>query len=193
MPDGPDPQRSVDRTAARPPKSRPLLADVAGVPVSGRKARFALEQFRVVESRYKSLPLRLSFPIALRSASPKTCADSAYGQSLAYLRAGLVNDAAVSATKAKQNIARIVELQKAILSARAFNAGHSRETILYLDQLAQIEAERVDLMVLRAYAYKNLDRCVYAMRIFEALAATGNRDAIFGLGEMRAAGISPKK
>jgi hypothetical protein len=130
-----------------------------------------------------------AFGVALHSASDKTREDAAYGQSLAYLRAGLVDQAAVAATKARQGVKRAVELQTAILADRAvnaFDAARYRETLLYLDQLAQLQTERSDLMVLRAYSYRRLERRAEAIRIFEALAATGNRDAIKGLGEIRA-------
>jgi len=129
-----------------------------------------------------------AFGVALQATTPKAREDAAYGQTLAYLRAGLINDAAVSATKAKLGLKRAVEVQTAILANRAtnaFDAGRYRETILYLDQLSQLQTERTDLMVLRAFAYKNLNRRADALRIFEALAATGNSDSIRALGQMR--------
>ena len=129
-----------------------------------------------------------AFDVGLGSTSAKDREDAAYGQTLAYLRAGLVGDAAVSATKARLGLKRAVEVQTAILSNRAtnaFDAGRYRETLLYLDQLSQMQTERTDLMVLRAYAYKNLNRRADALRIFEALAATGNRDSIRALGQIR--------
>jgi len=115
--------------------------------------------------------------------------DAAYGQSLAYLRAGLTNKAAVSATKSTQSRGRVDELQTAILADRAiaaFNANRYREAILFLDQLGQISQRRQDLMVLRGYAYMNLKYHAEARRIFEALAATGNRDAMQGLAAVDA-------
>lgn len=130
-----------------------------------------------------------AFELALQSASARTREDAAYGQSLAYLRAGLVDQAAVSATKARQNVKRAVELQTSILADRAlnaFDAGRFRETLIYLDQLAELQTERADLMVLRAYAYRRLGYKAEAVRLFEALAATGNQDAIKGLGQIRA-------
>ncbi|MGV3553584.1 cellulose synthase [Rhizobium sp.] len=129
-----------------------------------------------------------AFDVALRSSSAKIREDASYGQSLAYLRAGLVDQAAVSATKARQGVKRAVELQTSILADRALNAfgaGRPRETLIYLDQLAQLQTERADLMVLRAFAYKQLGRKTEAVRIFEALAAVGNRDAIKALGNIK--------
>ncbi|WP_313191948.1 cellulose synthase [Shinella zoogloeoides] len=114
--------------------------------------------------------------------------DAAYGQSLAYLRAGLTSDAAVAATRAKLDGRRGAELQAAILSDRAvssFRAARYRETIVFLDQRKQVVAEPADLMVLRAYAYKNLGLRADALRLFEALGETGRQDAIRALAEMR--------
>ena len=129
-----------------------------------------------------------AFEVALRSPLAKVREDAAYGQSLAYLRAGLVDQAAVSATRARQGVKRAVELQVSILSDRALNAfgdGRPRETLIYLDQLAQLQTERSDLLVVRGYAYRQLGRRAEAVRIFQSLAATGNRDAIKALGEIR--------
>jgi len=135
-----------------------------------------------------------AFEVALKSASQSAREDAAYGQSLAYLRVGLVNEAAVAATKAKLRLARATEVQRAVLAKRAldaFDSGRNREAILHLDQLAQLQTEKADLMVVRAYAYSRLGRKADALRIFEALAATGNHDAIKGLGELRAE-MTPK-
>ncbi|HEV7305433.1 cellulose synthase [Ensifer sp.] len=125
-----------------------------------------------------------AFEVALQAPASQMREDAAYGQSLAYLRAGLTNKAAVSATRSKQNRGRTEELQTAILADRAiaaFDAKRYRETILFLDQLGQTSNRRQDLMVLRGYAYMNLKYFDEARRIFEALAATGNRDAMKGL------------
>ncbi|MBX5195605.1 cellulose synthase [Rhizobium sp. NZLR10] len=129
-----------------------------------------------------------AFEIALKSPIRKDREDAAYGQSLAYLRAGLSSNAAVAATKAPQNRQRAAELQVAILADRAlsaFDAGRYRETLIYLDQRAQLQQERIDLMVLRGYSYFNLKMYGDATRIFEAAAATGNRDATRGLADVR--------
>ncbi|MBY5518994.1 cellulose synthase [Rhizobium leguminosarum] len=129
-----------------------------------------------------------AFEAALQSPSRKVREDAAYGQSLAYLRAGLSSNAAVAATKAPQNRQRAAELQVAILADRAlsaFDAGRYRETLIYLDQRAQLQQERIDLMVLRGYCYLNLKMYGDASRIFEAAAATGSRDAARGLADVR--------
>ncbi|MBY3166831.1 cellulose synthase [Rhizobium laguerreae] len=129
-----------------------------------------------------------AFEAALQSPARKIREDAAYGQSLAYLRAGLSSNAAVAATKAPQNRQRAAELQVAILADRAlsaFDAGRYRETLIYLDQRAQLQQERIDLMVLRGYSYLNLKMYGDATRIFEAAAATGSRDAARGLADVR--------
>ncbi|MDF0699034.1 cellulose synthase [Rhizobium sp. MC63] len=129
-----------------------------------------------------------AFETALQSPVSKIREDAAYGQSLAYLRAGLSSNAAVAATKAPQSRQRAAELQVAILADRAlqaFDAGRYRETLIYLDQRAQLQQERIDLMVLRGYSYLNLKMYDDAGRIFEAAAATGNRDATRGLADLR--------
>ncbi|PZM14682.1 tetratricopeptide repeat protein [Rhizobium tubonense] len=131
-----------------------------------------------------------AFEVGLRSATQKGREDAAYGQSLAYLRLGLTSNAAVAATKAPLSQQRALELQTSILTNRASNAFDTkryREAILYLDQLSQLQPERIDLMVLRGYAYLNLKRFSDAIRIFEAAAATGNHDAISALSNARAA------
>ncbi|OCP04273.1 MULTISPECIES: cellulose synthase [unclassified Ensifer] len=130
-----------------------------------------------------------AFEVALQAAASQIREDAAYGQSLAYLRAGLTNKAAVSATKSTQTRGRVDELQTAILADRAiaaFDAKRYREAILFLDQLGQISTRRQDLMVLRGYSYMNLKYYAEARRIFEALAATGNRDAMQGLAAVEA-------
>ncbi|KQV70196.1 hypothetical protein [Rhizobium sp. Root1220] len=131
-----------------------------------------------------------AFEAALNSPTRKTREDAAYGQSLAYLRAGLSNNAAVAATRAPQSRQRAAELQVAILSDRAlsaFGAKRYRETLIYLDQRAHLQQERIDLMVLRGYCYLNLKMYGDAERIFNAAAATGSKDANRGLADLKAA------
>jgi cellulose synthase operon protein C len=130
-----------------------------------------------------------AFEAALDSPSADIREDAAYGQSLAYLRLGLTDNAAVAATKAPQRPARAVELQVSILGNRAlaaFQAGRYREALVYLDQRAALKTETTDLMVLRAYAYQELGIPAGARQIFEVLAETGNKDAIRGAEEIRA-------
>jgi len=129
-----------------------------------------------------------AFETALKSPVRQNREDAAYGQSLAYLRAGLSNNAAVAATRAPQNRQRAAELQVAILADRAvsaYGAKRYRETLIYLDQRAQLKQETIDLMVLRGYCYLSLKMYDDANRVFEAAAATGSKDANRGLADVR--------
>lgn len=131
-----------------------------------------------------------AFETALKSPVRQNREDAAYGQSLAYLRAGLSNNAAVAATRAPQNRQRAAELQVAILADRAlsaYGAKRYRETLIYLDQRAQLKQETIDLMVLRGYSYLSLKMYDDATRVFEAAAATGSKDANRGLANVREA------
>lgn len=130
-----------------------------------------------------------AFERGLLSRSEAAKSDAAYGQSLAYLRAGLADKAAVAASKARQKQSRQIELDTALLASRAtdsFTAGRYNEALLALDQRARIAPERNDLMVLRGYAYLNLNRLSDAQRVFEAVAATGSKDGLRGMATVRA-------
>ncbi|GEO87013.1 hypothetical protein GCM10007920_13970 [Ciceribacter naphthalenivorans] len=137
----------------------------------------------------KNRPLEAidSFEVAIGGVG-QTRADGVYGQSLAYLRLGLADNAAVAAARAPLPPSRAAELQTAILSKRvtnAFDAGRYRQALLFLDQRAQFQPEPIDLMVLRGYAYQNLGMVADAIKIFEAAAATGNVTAMRALGDLR--------
>lgn len=128
-----------------------------------------------------------AFEVAL-GGSGKTRADAAYGQSLAYLRAGLSNMAAVASSKAPLDRDRSVEVRTALLEAQAtsaFDQGRYVETLMALDERSRIAPERTDLMVLRGYAYLNLRRFGDAEQVFRAAAGTGNRDALKGLNDVK--------
>ncbi|MCQ1573432.1 cellulose synthase [Neorhizobium galegae] len=130
-----------------------------------------------------------SFDAAYASSSAAARSDAAYGKSLAYLRAGLTDKASVAAADSAQTNQRAVELQTAILSDRAvnaFKAGRYRETLLALDQRAQIAPEQSDLMSLRGYAHLNLGRLADATRIFQALADMGDKAGLRGLADVQA-------
>lgn len=129
-----------------------------------------------------------AFGAALASGSAATRAEAAYGQSLAYLRMGLVEKAALAAVKAPQNPKRAAELQSSILADRAttaFRQGRYTDALVALDQRAAIARERIDLMVLRGYANLKLNRRKEAERVFLAAAGTGNAKAVEGLELVR--------
>ena len=129
----------------------------------------------------------MSFDVALRSPNEKTREDAAYGQSLAYLRSGLTDKAAIASSKAPLGRERSVELQKSILADRAlgaFKLGHYRETLLVLDQRSQIAPEQYDLMGLRGYSYMSIARYAEARQIFEALAQAGDKAGLRGMADL---------
>lgn len=129
-----------------------------------------------------------AFGRALQSGSQSVRTDAAYGQSLAYIRMGLAENAAVSAAAAPQPRSRIVELQTSILTltaTSAYDAGDYRRALMALDERSLYAAEQNDLLVLRAWSYFHLRRYVEAAQIFEAVAATGYRDAAAGLEAAR--------
>lgn len=129
-----------------------------------------------------------SFEAALNTGTAQDRSEAAYGQSLAYLRVGLVDKAAVSAIKAPMSDARQKELRVAILSDRAvaaYKAGQFRETLFILQQRSQLAPPRKDLMALQAASYLKLRRYDDARVLYEALAATGDREGIRGMAAIR--------
>ncbi|MFP5078544.1 tetratricopeptide repeat protein [Rhizobium sp. YIM 134829] len=131
-----------------------------------------------------------AFEAALASNDAKVRGDAAYGQSLAYLRLGLTDKASISSTRGRMDQQKASEIQVALLTNRALSAYQAKrytEALLLLDRRAELAPERADLMVIRGYAYMGMQRYPQAIRIFENVASTGNRDAIKGLAEARAA------
>lgn len=128
------------------------------------------------------------FESALATGSAKDRSEAAYGQSLAYQRVGLVDKAAVSAIKAPMSQARQKELRISILSDRAvaaFQGGQFRDTLLILQQRAQLAPPRRDLMALQAASYLKLRRLDDARIVYEALAASGDREGVRGLAAVK--------
>ncbi|MER0240139.1 cellulose synthase [Fulvimarina sp. MAC8] len=131
-----------------------------------------------------------AFQVALSSNSPQVRQDAAYGQSLAYIRAGLSDKAAVSAAKQPQSSARRIELATSLLGAQAVESFESErpvETLQALNERSRIAPERIDLMILRGYAYLDLRRYSDAERVFAAVAAAGSREGARGLNAVREA------
>jgi len=154
------------------------------IPPGSLSPQAALDRGWCLMNMNRPLEAAPAFEVALRSGSAKIRTDAAYGQSLAYLRAGLAREAAVAATKAPQDRQRTTELRTAILAnqaTEAFDGGRYVESLLALDERARIAPEQIDLMVLRGYAYLNLGRLGDAERVFEAVAATGSREGAKGL------------
>ncbi|WP_180899218.1 tetratricopeptide repeat protein [Martelella soudanensis] len=129
-----------------------------------------------------------AFETALGSSSAKNREEAAYGQSLAYMRLGLTNKAAVAASQEPLSRERQLNLQVDILSARAiaaYQGGHYQDALLLLAQRDQLAPEETGLMVIRGYAYYNLGRFNDAHKVFSALAEMGNPKGMEGLALAR--------
>jgi len=186
------PQQEARRTTAAPQPTARAAAPVARQQVGCRDSvdprslspATALGRGWCLMERDRPLEAAQAFDVALASADEQSRRDAAYGKSLAYLRAGLVDDAAIAAASAPMTAARGAELQSSILAERALGAFERRrynEALIALDQRAQIAAERNDLLVLRGYAYLNLGRVSEAEQVFRAVAATGSREGLRGI------------
>lgn len=109
---------------------------------------------------------------AARSHGDKTAQDAAYGRSLAYLRLGATQNAAVAATGARQTPERQANLSAQILAQRAvsaYNADRCAEVFIALDERARLVPENRDLMLLRGWCYYKAGDISAATKIFEAL------------------------
>ncbi|WP_407722186.1 tetratricopeptide repeat protein [Neorhizobium petrolearium] len=188
-PDGPSPKAVVAGREAGPAETRRSIGCSTTAQITGLSSDQALARGWCLMDLNRPIEAAAAFEVALQSRTQRVREDAAYGQSLAYLRLGLTSKAAVAATKAPQSSQRAVELQVAILAdyaISAFDAGRYREALIYLDQRSELRPESADLTILRGYSYMNLDRPRDALRIFEAVAATGNRDASRGMADVRA-------
>jgi len=118
-----------------------------------------------------------AFDLALTAPpSSETAQQATYGRSLAYLRLGLTDQAAVSAARTPLNLDRKSELGAEILIQRALAAsrdGRWTEVILAMDALGQMRPLTHDLLMLRGYAHYNLGQFEEARQIFDAVKATG--------------------
>lgn len=174
-------------SAARAPRGR--CADTGREPAT-LAPDAAMAQGWCLLDLDRSLEAAAYFESAARRGEGRTRQDAAYGESLAYLRIGVADRASVAASRAPQPAQRRNELDVAILSARATSAYESRrpvETLQALDERARLAPERLDLMVLRGYAYLELRRFGDAERVFSAVSRTGNREGARGLEAVRQA------
>lgn len=125
-----------------------------------------------------------AFQAALDTGGTEVRRDAAWGQSLAYLSLGQTSKASIAAAKEGQDRSRSRQLKSSILEQRArafFEAKRFTEALMALDERKRIAPETLDLMALRGYAYVSLRRYEDARRVFEAIAATGDRAGIKGL------------
>lgn len=125
-----------------------------------------------------------AFDYAIKYGAGRTAEDAAYGKSLAYLRKGMTNAASAAALEAPQSPRRSLALTKDLLTQRAFEFykdGRYVEALIALDEVARIAPEQQDLMMMRAWCYYKIGDYQSANRIFKALAAQGNPEAMNGV------------
>lgn len=176
----------VERQAASSRRAAPPSGCSTTIDATGLAPDQALARGWCLMQANRPIEAAAAFDVALRGTG-KTQSDAAYGQSLAYMRAGLNDMAAVSATKAPLDSGRRIEIKTALLESQAttaYNRGRYNEAILALDERSRIAPERTGLMVLRAYAYMRLKRYDDAEQLFRAAAATGSHDALVGLNSV---------
>ncbi len=179
-------ERQAERPAARPRRAAAPSGCSSTLDPAGLAPEQALTRGWCLMQANRPIEAAAAFDVALRGTG-KTRSDAAYGQSLAYMRAGLTDMAAVSATKAPLDSNRRIEIKTALLESQAttaYNRGRYNEAILALDERSRIAPERTGLMVLRAYAYLRLKRYDDAEQLFRAAAATGSHDALVGLNSV---------
>jgi cellulose synthase operon protein C len=187
----PEPARQPVRVARAAPARSSTRGCAETIDPAGMAPQQALTRGWCLMDLNRPLEAARAFEVAATGTSQTVRSDAAYGRSLAYLRVGLIDKAAVAASDAPQNNTRAVELQSAILSERAvtaFKAGRYREALIALDQRAQIVPEQTDLMNMRGYAYLNVGRRPDALRIFEALANIGDPDGQRAYADLTAIG-----
>lgn len=131
------------------------------------------------------------FERAILSQSVNTRTEAYYGLALAYLRIGLIEEAAVAAAAMPQSAERVTELQIALMASTAvayYGIGRYDEVLQLLDQRARLAPEQNDLLTIRAWSYYHLGRLREAKQIFAAVAAAGYQDAQRGLDALAARG-----
>lgn len=148
-------------------------------------------------NRNRPMEAAEAFNSALSRSQPqsRTASDAAYGKSLAYLRAGLTDSAAVAAAAAPLTTDRKVDLATQLLTQRALAAyasGRYAETIALLDQRSQVAPETRDLMLMRGWSYYNLNDFLTAIRVFTAVdTATSTPQSQQALATVREAMLPP--
>ena len=133
-----------------------------------------------------------AFRVATISPSTNIRTDAYYGHTLALLRLGLVDDAAVSASAMPQTAERVQTMQLSLLSTTAviyYKLGRYHDALQLLDQRRALAPEENGLLTIRAWSYYNLNRLREAKQIFTAVAATGYQDAQRGLEALAAKGF----
>jgi hypothetical protein len=121
-----------------------------------------------------------AFRDALSRGSAKDRQSAAYGLSLAYMRLGLLDQAAAASTQAPLPGGQARQLNTAISTQRIiadYQAGRYSEALIGLDARSGVAPEQTDLLMVRGWSYYHLLRYREARQVFEAVAATGNAEA----------------
>jgi cellulose synthase operon protein C len=130
-----------------------------------------------------------AFRALLATGSAKERSDAAYGLSLAYLRLGLTAQADIAASAAPKTDERVSQIRLAVLTQQiqaAYNAGDYSDALIDLDARARLAPEEAGMMSLRGWSYFHLQRYEEAERLFEALVASGDQEAVSALDFARA-------
>ena len=199
----PDPSGNyVEPVAAAEPAAQPVRRPAASsggggggggsdcrryVPPGDLRGQAALNRGWCLMGYNRPIEAADAFDAAMRTTTGKSRQDAAYGKSLAALRAGLTDTAAVSAASAPQPPKRAEELNREILTQRALAAYSDNrwlEALMFLDQRSQLAPEQKDLLMIRAWSYFHLGRVREAKRILTAVAGTGSREAAKALVSM---------
>lgn len=198
----PDPNGNyVEPVAAAEPVAQPVRRTTASsgggggggsdcrryVPPGDLRGQAALNRGWCLMGYNRPIEAADAFDAAMRTTTGKSRQDAAYGKSLAALRAGLTDTAAVSAASAPQSPKRAEELNREILTQRALAAYSDNrwlEALMFLDQRSQLAPEQKDLLMIRAWSYFHLGRVREAKRILTAVAGTGSREAAKALVSM---------
>ncbi|WP_312795891.1 cellulose synthase [Tianweitania sp.] len=178
-------QNAGSRSGGRAPQGRNCSTTDQYTELTGQAA---LARAWCLSEMNRPLEAAATFEQAIRTGNAAVQREAAYGQSLAYLSRNMVDDAALSASKAAQDPKRSHQLEVDILTQRAlgfYEQKRYNEALLALDQRSRIATERVDLMAIRGYAYLNLKRLGDAERVFNAMAAVGSKEGYKGLATIR--------
>lgn len=177
-------------TRAAPAATQPAQVSRCGgsAPVESLSPAAAVRRGWCLMDLNRPVEAVAAFEIGARSTDARVRSDAAYGASLANLRNGVTSQAAVAAAAAAQDTGKRRELSESILTQQALAAyadGRYVETILLLDERSRFAPEQTDLMILKGFAYLNVNRLAEAKRLFQAAAGSGDPDAIRGLATVQ--------
>ncbi|WP_271180693.1 hypothetical protein [Ancylobacter defluvii] len=179
-------QPATYRQPAPAAANRPRSASGDTARGSGGGAAALSRGWRLMELN-RPIEAVTAFDEAIRTGSGRIAEEAAYGKSLAYMRKGMTNQAQVAAIEAPQSPRRAMQLTADLLAQRAYEFYKDQryvEAIISLDERARISPEQQDLMMMRGWSYFNIRDYQSAERIFRALAAQGNTDAMNGVSEI---------